>query len=229
MASIKFGNVVVDARGKISGNVYSKNKGGAYSRVRVVPNNPQTTYQVAKRAILTTLSQGWRGLTAAQRLSWTRAVDNYKRINRIGDQIVLSGNALYVSLNKNLADVGIAANSVAPAPESVDTLDVTSIVASLAGQTLVLTMGGAVPTNTSVKVFGTETLSAGVNSPGTKLRQFTSLAAAATSPVSLDTTYIPRFGAIGAAGSKIFITLVPVNETTGQLGAPIKVEVVISA
>lgn len=227
MASIKFGNIVVDMRGKISGNVYSKNKGGAYSRVRVVPNNPNTTYQSAKRSILTSLSQAWRGLTSTQRLSWNRAVDNFKRVSRIGDAIVLSGNALYVSLNKNLADVGIAAISTAPAPASVDTVDVTSIAASVGGQTLTLTMGGAVPANTSAKVFATPTLSAGVNSPGTKLRQFTYLSSGAASPVALETTYLTRFGAIGAQGSKIFVTIVPVNETTGQLGAPIKTEVVI--
>lgn len=229
MASIQFGNIVVDMRGKVSGNVYSKNKGGAYSRVRVVPTNPQTSYQVARRSILTSLSQAWRGLTAANRTSWNNAVQNFRRVNRVGNAISLSGNALYVSLNKNLADVGIAANAAAPAPESVDTVTVSSFVADTTLQTLVLTLGGAVPANTSVKIFVTETLSAGIDSPGTKLRQLTYASASDGPGITMTSEYLARFGAIGAAGSKIFYELVPVNETTGQLGAPVKGVITITA
>lgn len=229
MASTKFGNIIVDMRGKISGNVYSKNKGGTYSRTRVVPTNPQTSYQTTRRSILTSLSQAWRGLTAAQRTSWINAVGNYKRINRVGDQINLSGNSLYVSLNKNLQDVGIAANASAPAPASVDTVTVSTFVADTTAQTFILTLGGAVPANTSLKIFVTETLSAGVNSPGTKLRMLTYASATDGPGITMTTEYLARFGAIGAAGSKIFYELVPVNETTGQLGAPVKGVITITS
>lgn len=229
MASIKFGNVVVDMRGKISGNVYSKNKGGAYSRVRVVPSNPNSSYQAAVRATFTSLSQAWRGLTAVQRTSWNQAVGNFPRINRIGDAHNLSGNALYVSLNKNLADVGISAISSAPAPASVTAVAVTTAVADTTLQTLVITLTGAVPANTSLKVFLTETLSAGVNSPGTKLRQIASYGNGDPAALTLTTPYLAKYGAIGAAGSKVFYEIIPVNETTGQLGASIKAEIIITA
>jgi len=229
MASIKFGNVVVDMRGKISGNVYSKNKGGAYSRVRVVPSNPQTSYQSSVRADFTALSQEWRGLTEAQRTSWIQAVGNYGRVNRVGDSHNLSGNSLYVSLNKNLADVGISSNPSAPAPESVDTVEVSTAVADVTLQTLVITLTGAVPANTSIKVFLTDTLSAGINSPGTKLRMVQTFPAAQAAALSLTTNYLAKYGTIGAAGSKIFYEIVTVNETTGQLGASIKAAIVITA
>lgn len=222
MASIKFGNVVVDMRGKIAGNVYSKNKGGAYSRVRVVPSNPQTSYQSDVRADFTTLSQGWRGLTDAQRLSWVQAVSNYARINRVGDAHNLSGNSLYVSLNKNLLDVGIASNALAPAPQSVSSVAVSTAVADNSSNTVVITLTGAVPAATSIKVFLTDTLSAGVASPGTKLRLVQTFPAATAAALSLTAAYIAKFGAVGAAGSKIFYEIVPVNETTGQLGASVK-------
>lgn len=221
MASIKFGNVVVDMRGKISGNVYSKNKGGAYSRVRVVPSNPQSSAQMAVRADFTYLSQAYRGLSATERQSWIAAVGNYARINRVGDKHNLSGNSLYVSLNKNLADVGIAANATAPEPESVDTVAVSTAVADNSSNSVVITLGGAVPANTSLKVFTTGTLSAGIASPGTKLRQIASFAASHAAALTLTTDYNNKYGVVGAAGSKIFYKIVPVNETTGQLGAAI--------
>jgi len=37
--SIKFGGGVVDARGSLAGNVFSRNKSGAYMRARVTPVN----------------------------------------------------------------------------------------------------------------------------------------------------------------------------------------------
>ncbi len=229
MASIKFGNVVVDMRGKISGNVYAKNKGGAYSRVRVVPTNPRTIYQSTVRAILTVLSQAWRGLTAVQRESWNSAVGNFARTNRIGDKHNLSGNALYVSLNKNLADVGIAAIDTAPLPEAVETVDVLTAVADNSSQSVIITLGAAVPVNTSLKIFATSGLSPGISTPGTRLRQISSAQAGDAAALTLTADYLAKFGAVPAAGSKIFYSLVPVNETTGQLGAEVRGVMVVQA
>lgn len=229
MASIKFGNIIVDMKGKISGNVYAKNKGGAYSRVRVIPANPRSVDQMAVRASFTGFSQAWRGLTQVQRDSWNQSVGNFPRTNRIGDKHNLSGNALYNSLNRNLFDVGIAPIAVAPTPDSVDTVAVSTAVADNSSQTLVVTLSGAVPANTSIKVFASETLSAGVNSVGTKLRQINSYPAATAAALSLTASYIAKFGAIGAVGSKIFFKITPVNETTGQAGADITGTIVIVA
>lgn len=229
MASIKFGNFIVDARGKVSGNVYSKNKGGAYARTRVKPANPQSSFQSAVRAAFTTNSQAWRALTAVQRQSWIQGVGNFTRKNRLGDSINLSGNSLYQSLNKNLSDVGIAPIDVCPAPADVSAVAIASAVAANGAQTLVITLGGAVPTNTSIKVFVSATQSPGVNSIGTKLRQLTSFPAAHAAALALTTPYLARFGDIGAVGSKIFYSIVPVNATTGQAGAAIAGSVIVTA
>lgn len=229
MASAKYGNIIVDMRGKINGNVYSKNKGGAYVRVRVKPSNPRSADQSAVRAFFTTNSQAWRGLSDNERASWMQGAINFARKNRVGDSHVLSGNALYQSLNKNLADVGRAPISVCPAPDVVDTVSVSTAVADNSSQTLVVTLGGAIPANTSLKVFTSETVSAGVASVGTKLRQIKSYPAAGGPALTLTTEYLAKFGSVGAAGSKIFYKLVPVNETTGQLGAAISGTITIQA
>jgi hypothetical protein len=229
MASAKYGNIIVDMRGKINGNVYSKNKGGAYVRVRVKPSNPRSTDQSAVRAFFTTNSQAWRGLTDNERASWMQGAINFARKNRVGDSHVLSGNALYQSLNKNLADVGIAPITTCPAPDVVDTVSVSTAVAATGAQTLVITLGAAVPANTSLKVFASETVSAGVASPGTKLRQIASFPNAHAAALTLTTEYLAKFGTIGATGSKIFYKIVPVNETTGQVGAAIAATITITA
>jgi hypothetical protein len=229
MAKIKFGNVIVDMKGSIAGNTYSKNKGGAYSRVKVVPSNPQSTAQMAVRAIFTVLSQAWRGLSAVQRQSWISGVGNYARINNMGDSHNLSGNSLFVSLNKNLADVGLPQIDVCPSPESVETVDVSVASADNSAQTVTLTLGAVVPANTSLKLFMTEALSAGVASPGTKLRQIASYGNGDAAALAPTAAYLAKFGTVGDAGAKIFYEIVPVNETTGQKGASIRGSIVIAA
>lgn len=229
MASAKFGNIIVDMRGKINGNVYSKNKGGAYVRTRVKPSNPRSTFQTAVRATLTAFSQAWKALTATQIAGWNQGAINFPKSNRVGDRHIINGNSLYVSLNKNLADVGLSGISDCPAPASVDTVAVSTAVADNSSQSLVITLGGAIPANTSIKVFTSGTVSAGVNSIGTKLRQVSSFNTGHAAALTLTTAYLARFGSIGAAGSKIFYKIVPVNETTGQAGAAISGEIIIQA
>lgn len=229
MASAKYGNIIVDMRGKINGNVYSKNKGGAYVRTRVKPTNPKSEAQASVRQSFTELSQAWRGLTAVQRQSWSQGVANFKKINRVADSITLSGNSLFVSLNRNLADVGLPQINVCPSPEIVEAVSVDTAVADNSAQTLVITLAGTVPANTSLKVLASETVSAGVNSIGSKLRQIAVAGSGDAAALDLTAAYLAKFGTIGSTGSKIFYKIVPVNETTGQAGASVEGVITIQA
>jgi len=227
MASIKFGNIVVAMAGKIAGNIYSRNKGGAYSRTWVKPTNPRTTKQLAVRNTLSGLSQAWRGLTQAARDAWAAATANFTTTNRMAETIKLSGNALYVSLNKNLADVNIAAINVAPAPASVGYLTSLIPTADNSSNSLSLAIVGIDLTNTAFKVFATPSLSAGKASAGTDYRQIGYTAANPTTPFVATTLYNDTFGPIGGVGTKIFVKLVPVNTLTGQMGTAIEAVAVV--
>jgi hypothetical protein len=55
MAKINFGQTVNDARGKLGGTVFSKNKSGAYTRRKVTPANPRTVAQSRVRNFFGTL------------------------------------------------------------------------------------------------------------------------------------------------------------------------------
>ena len=76
---LKFGAIVTDGRGKIGGHVMSKNRGGAYMRTKVTPSNPRSTAQTTVRSHLTTLSQGWRGLSATAIAAWNSAVSSFTK------------------------------------------------------------------------------------------------------------------------------------------------------
>lgn len=102
MAKIKFGMMMTDARGKLGGQVFSKNRSGAYVRTKVTPVNPRTAAQQLSRSILGTLSASWSGLTEVQRRSWNAAVDDWQRTDIFGDLRKPTGKNLFTSLNKEL-------------------------------------------------------------------------------------------------------------------------------
>lgn len=99
MAKIKFGMMMTDARGKLGGQVFSKNRAGAYVRTKVTPVNPQTALQQEGRELLGSLSQQWGLLTQAQIDEWNQAVDEWKTTDVFGDIKKPTGKNLFVKLN----------------------------------------------------------------------------------------------------------------------------------
>ncbi len=226
---MKFGAIVTDGRGKIGGHVASKNRGGSYLRTKVTPSNAQTVAQNAVRAIFTTLSQGWRDLTQAQRDAWNAAVTDFARTNIFGDLINPSGINLYQRLNNNLMSIGAAAIVSPPLPAAVAECILTSATNAVGAATMTLVLGDAVPANVSVKVFATAPTSAGKSYAKGMFRAITVLAPAAGTPVNIKAAYILKFGSQGEIGQKIFFKIVPVNMTTGQTGAASSAEVISAA
>ncbi len=224
----KWGMMVVDGRGKIGGHVASKNRGGSYFRTKVTPSNPQTGAQLTARARFTTNSQAWRGLTQGQRDAWNAAVTNFLSTDIFGDSITPSGFNLYVQLNNNLLNAGIAAISNPPLPEAVDGITTLSLVADTTGGGLDLTFSPAITANTTVLLFATAPLSAGKNFVKSEFRQIATLDSTDTSPHDAFAEYVAKFGALPAIGTKVFVKLVPINETSGQAGTAIQASSIAS-
>lgn len=119
MATIKTGAVVAEIRGSLGGNVFSRNKGGAYVRQRVKPINPNSPAQAAVRGVFGTLQAAWRGLTQAERDSWAEATKAYTAVNRVGDVIQYTPLQLFTRCNMTLLEGGEAQiNTIPPAPGS---------------------------------------------------------------------------------------------------------------
>lgn len=82
--------------GKVGGIVASHNAGGAYFRTLAIPTNPNSVQQVAVRSAFAGLATTWSNvLTQAQRDIWTAYADNMRVTNRIGEQITLTGLAMF--------------------------------------------------------------------------------------------------------------------------------------
>lgn len=226
---IKFGSIVVDGRGKLGGQVYSKNRGGAYVRNNAVPTNPRTSFQQAGRAILTMLSQGWSGLDKTKIDAWNAAVNSFKRTNVFGDSKALSGKNLFTSLNKNLIQVGQPQINLPPSPGAIVAPIDLEPTANITSETLDPAPefdGSSTPDYLVVRA--TPPVSQGTSFIKNDLRVI--LAddyATATSPRDVFTAYENRFGTI-ATGQKIFIGVYSVNDA-GQRSTEVTQTLKISA
>jgi len=225
----KFGAIVVDGRNKIGGHVASKNRAGSYFRTKVTPTNPGTTYQVNVRNRLAGISTAWRALTDDQRNAWNVAVSDYARTDIFGDLRNPSGFNLHQQLNNNLLQVAKTVITTPPLPAAVDAFTTLTIAAANGAQTITLTFAPPIADPSRVLVFATPAISPGISFVKSEYRFVIMLLASATSPYSLESYYISRLGAIGAAGMKIFVRMVQVNSDTGQAGIPIQASCIVAA
>lgn len=217
MAKIKFGMMMTDARGKLGGQVFSKNRGGAYVRTKVTPSNPRTTDQQTNRAILGSLSQGWSALTEAERLSWNSAVGNWLTTNIFGDSIKPSGKNLYIKLNKNLAYSGQATILNAPDKVEMPILNFSSVTVDTAVEKINLVFN-AVPAGFRLSVSATPNLSAGTYNFKNQLRTIFSSATAGFTPNAIYAAYIAKYGTPVVGGNVQFELKIVADN--GQLSVP---------
>lgn len=215
---IKFGAMVVAGSGKLGGHVAARNKAGAYFRTKVTPVNPNTSYQANARARMTVLSQGWRGLTDAQRTAWNGAVQDYASTDIFGDLKNPSGFNLFQKLNNNLVNIGESSLLLPPTPQEVQGFTAVSLAVVTGTPAVTLTFAPAIAATEKIKMFATAPLSPGISFVKSEFRQVAILDSTDTSPAVITTEYIAKYGSVGATGQKIFVKLVPVSVASGQDG-----------
>lgn len=225
---IKFGSAIVDGRGKIGGHVASKNRAGAYLRTKVTPVNPNTSYQAGVRALLSSLAIGWRSLGASAVLAWNGAVSNYKKTDIFGDIKNPTGFNLYQRLNNNLDQIGVAHITTPPLPAAVAQITTGVLAAAHGGAITVTFTTDPVFTADTMVVDATTSLSAGKSFVKSEFRRIGSYTAVAAHILDLATKYNAKFGAVGAAGTKVFVRLKMINKTTGQAGIPVIYQATVS-
>lgn len=222
MAKIKYSALVSEMRNKLNGSVLSKNRYGSYVRNKVTPVNPQTSYQLNQRAILSSLSSAWRGLTQAQRDEWQEAANNQPITDIFGDTKILSGQAFFVSRNLNLVGSGTPLISAPGQPVNVPLVSISSmsvgVVAGVLDAAEFTISPAAVPAGYKLIVYATPGYSPGksfVKNQYRKLGTFTP----AGGVVDVTSAYSARFGS-PTIGDKVSVRCALVANTTGQLGLP---------
>ena len=222
MAKIKFGMMMTDARGKLGGQVFSKNRSGAYVRTKVTPVNPRTVSQQANRALLGNLSSAWSGLTELERASWNSVTEAWQKTNVFGDLTKPTGKNLFTSLNKNAISAFPENELLVNPPAKAEFLPMSITSApfnNVTGSLLVNLLGDGLTGSTYV-VRATPGVSAGTSYVKNLFRRIgTSYVATETNQLNIGTSYVEVFGR-PSAGQIAFIEVTPVAEN-GQLGVPV--------
>lgn len=116
MAIIIPGPLAEEARGKIGGLVFSRNKGGQYVKGFAAPTNPSTARQVEVRSQWSVLINAYSVLiTQLQRDGWVDLAAANPVLNRLGQSILLSGLNMYIRFNQTRLLTGSARIDTAPA------------------------------------------------------------------------------------------------------------------
>lgn len=226
MALIKYSAVVGDASGKVGGNVFARNKGGAYVRTYTKPINPGTPKQSDVRSLFSNANADWRNLTDAERAGWNALADGQTFKNRLGDDIKLSGIALFIKASQNVKNanrlISTAISSIASPPADVlapampesFTIDaeyntgVFSLVVDAPDE-------GDVPTPVAFVVEATPALPPSKNNAQLEFRYLKSFAGDDSwSGEALTTEYVAEFGE-PAVGSVIQVRAKAVSNSNG--------------
>jgi len=233
-ALIKLSSIgITNLSGKAGGSVYAHNRGGSYVRNFAVPSNPQTAAQGAARAAFGSFASKWRALTEEERSAWRAAAENFPYIDRFGDEKVMSGENLYISLNRNLQIQNQSEITTPPTPQGVDGILSAALAAEIdtGNQSLILEgveLASNEAADSSYAIYATPAMSAGISYAKNKFRYITSLDEAEI--VTQNDLIIYWAGAFGSfsAGSKIFVRIDPINNETGERGASYFVSAIVA-
>lgn len=221
MAKIKFGAIVTDMRNKVGSQVFSKNRYGAYVRSSPLNVVSSTPAQVAVRSRFATFSTAWRSLTQLQRDCWNNAVIDFMHTDVFGATVRPSGFDLYVKLNCNLDQVGIAPISIPPAPTMLAFIASISLTATELGPVVTLDFDSSnLTSDYTIVVSATAPISAGKRYVKNLLRQIAVLPWNTATPCDITSEYVTKFGA-PTGDSRISMSLVVVNNISGLKSAPV--------
>lgn len=224
MASVKYGAIITDMKGKIGGTTFQGGFSGS-----VAKSTPGTRAGskltkadagriVNQNALIAELAAGWRNLTDEQRLTWRTGAPNYPFLNRFGASYTASGYQVYMSLNSQLKAPGITFLDTCPTPISVEPLP--GLAYSMtAVDAMDLTITSAIPANYRMGVWATRPFSFG-NGPKAsdyKLIRYWVAGDGTTNNLIDDWEHI--YGSFPTSGI-IYFKNQMISLLTGQVGVP---------
>ncbi|MFO7161178.1 MAG: hypothetical protein DIU81_006830 [[Clostridium] cellulosi] len=223
MAKIKYSALVQSMRNKLNGSVASRNRYGDFWRNKTSPVNRQTTHQTAVRALFAANSSAWRGLTASQRQAWIEAAPNFPFTDVFGDQLTLSGNALYLKLNQNLQNAGEDPISEPPAPVAIPVL--AGFKLTFADGVYSISWDNTVTGDFKLMIYAAPNVSTG-RQYVKNLFKFCGVVDTLTSPQEISTLLTDRLGSL-QAGTALWVKALLVSTDSGQQGLPSQASIVV--
>ncbi len=141
MGFVEHGMVITDVKGKLNNLIYSRNKGGAYTRPYKIPFNPNTQKQINVRDNFKTVSQSWSNLNQNQRNTFHSKVDQYVYQDKLGESRTPHGKQIFDMLNLNLLNTNQSMIAVCPNKAVFPLFKITSKVFSVTNKFEIETTG----------------------------------------------------------------------------------------
>ena len=223
---VKWGALMVDGRGKIGGQIASKNRSGAYMKNKVTPINPRSQAQVLVRSYLAAASSAWGSLDQSLRSAFDSAVNDWTSTNIFGDSVKPTGKNLFSALGINLLSVSEAMPTSVPAKVAIPALGLQTAIIDLSDETFTIT-GTNEPTGFFYIAGATPTLSAGTSFTKGKFRNILQDDGNYPPSDNLYGAYVARFG-VPTVGANISVE-VKLIAPTGQAGLPETLRVTVQA
>lgn len=210
------------ASGKLGGIVASHNRGGTYFRHHSIPVQPRTAAQRLVRNQLAAFSSAFKALTAAQIAGWNALGSTVTLKSKLGTTYNPTGQQLFVSCNKHLAEIGITTQlSTAPTIPSIPGITAFSLSQTTPGDTVTTitpSISPALPSNFGIVLRASSVQTTGRTFIGKSLyRSIAGYNPATSLPGNLFSAYTGKFGPLPQAGI-ISIALKYVDPASGFAG-----------
>jgi hypothetical protein len=216
MARISPGTGIADARNAQGTIVFSRNRGGLYTRARIKPINPKTTTQVYARANFTTVSKAWyTQLTDTQRLAWITFADATTDRSGLTGPKHLSGFQWFTKVN--IAHYYLEGTYITTPPATkfvAQPLYIPTADLNLTTSTFLITIPTTPPANHLANIFSAKWQNPGTTKPRHGIHtEMNTIYPPATS-VNVYGNYTPNF-TVPPAGVRIFFRLALFNLQNG--------------
>lgn len=124
--------------GSLGGTTYARNRFGTYARPRTVPVNPNTSRQNETRASLRNTTISWdQVLDSGQRDGWETYAANVPWLNRLGEEVRLTGIAMFTRSNAARSEADLPLLEDAPVIyELAESPILGTVAADVSAQTL---------------------------------------------------------------------------------------------
>lgn len=229
---VQFGNIASDARGKIGGTTYSKNRSGAYAKRKTSPTNRNTTAQSVVRTNFTGLTKAWGSvLSGAQQTEWNNFATLWPRTDVFGNSVKISGQNMFISLGQRALQIGLPYLLDPPADLSVIPIPIDPTSLEVNPATIQFAQNGAAADATQLfYIFATPPLPPGRQPKSSDFRFIASQAGAVApypAEVSMTAAYIAVFGA-PSTGSRVGFAVGTINNVTFGVDQAVQMNVITS-
>jgi len=214
-ASVKYGSIITDMKGKIGGHVAKGGVSGGILQTKASP--PRSTSASGKltkadagkvirpQANTATNAGLWRNLTSPQRDAWIAAAPNYPFLNKFGLPYTPSGYQLYMSVNNNQLNIGAAALNLPPEPSDITPTPAFTITDGV-GIGIQLTWTGTIPDGYVGVLYASVSQSAGKSLDRGRLKAIVLIPDTVGTTLDVTADYVKVFGSLPTTGHIWFET-----------------------